>query len=122
MFQNGTALGARYFIASRLIALEKGDENVRPIAILDLIYRVLAKVALKRSFKKEMLLPCQLGINSEFSVEPIIHLTLKINRKEIKGYNYLTKLDFKNAFNSIKRKAVEIAILEYAPAFYRCAK
>ena len=74
MIRQGTALGQELLCASRLIGFEKDDGGIRPIAVGDLIYRVALKAILTTSFRPEMLLPFQLGVNSPGGVEPIVYL------------------------------------------------
>jgi hypothetical protein len=44
--QNGLAPGNQLLTASRLVALDKEDNGIRPIAVRELIYRLVAKVPL----------------------------------------------------------------------------
>jgi hypothetical protein len=48
--QNGTALGSQLLTASQLVALDKEDGGVRPIVVGDIIYRLVAKVILRKQF------------------------------------------------------------------------
>jgi hypothetical protein len=57
MIRQGIAPGADLLYVSRLIGLEKLDRGIRPIAIGDLIYKVVIKAILKTSFSFFMLLP-----------------------------------------------------------------
>lgn len=121
-FQLGTAPGVQLLTASRLIALEKDDGGVRPIAVGELIYRLLAKVALRKSFDKEQLAPFQLGVKSSGGVEPIIHLLRAATSGTLKGYTHVCSADFKNAFNSISRRAISAGTIRYAPEFFKTAR
>jgi hypothetical protein len=120
--QNGSAPGSQLLIASRLVALDKEDNGVRPIAVGDMIYRLVAKVILRKQFATDQLAPFQLGVQSPGGVEPIVHLLRHAIDGDLKGYTHVCLADFKNAFNSISRVAVSAATLTYAPEFYKPAK
>ena len=120
--QNGTAPGNQLLTASRLVALDKEDGGVRPIAVGELIYRLVAKVLLRKQFATDQLAPFQLGVQSPGGVEPIIHLLRHAVDGNLKGYTHVCSADFQNAFNSVSRKAVSAATIMYAPEFYKPAK
>jgi len=123
MIRQGTAPGQALLNASRLIALEKEDGGVRPIAIGDMIYRVALKAILTSSFRPEMLLPNQLGVNSAGGVEPAIFLLDEaIAGDNTSGVKYIASLDLTNAFNTIDRGSIAAAVSNYAPTLYRAAK
>ena len=123
MIRQGTAPGADLLCASRLIGLQKPDGGVRPIAIGDLLYKVALKAILITSFRPEMLLPNQLGVNSVGGVEPAIFLLEEAisgqNRLEIKQ---VASLDLINAYNRMGRTTIASAVAKYAPTLYRAAK
>jgi hypothetical protein len=120
--QNGSAPGSQLLTASRLVALDKEDNGVRPIAVGDMIYRLVAKVILRKQFATDQLAPFQLGVQSPGGVEPIVHLLRHAINGDLKGYTHVCSADFKNAFNSVSRVAVSAATLTYAPEFYKPAK
>ncbi|KAG9631283.1 hypothetical protein KCU64_g16723, partial [Aureobasidium melanogenum] len=120
--QNGTAPGSQLLTASRLVALDKEDGGVRPIAVGELIYRLVAKVLLRKQFVVDQLAPFQLGVQSPGGVEPIIHLLRHAVDGNLRGYTHVCSADFQNAFNSVSRKAVSAATIMYAPEFYKPAK
>jgi hypothetical protein len=120
--QNGTAPGNQLLTASRLVALDKEDGGVRPIAVGELIYRLVAKVLLRKLFATDQLAPFQLGVQSPGGVEPIIHLLRHAADGNLKGYTHVCSADFQNAFNSVSRKAVSAATIMYAPEFYKPAR
>jgi hypothetical protein len=120
--QNGSAPGSQLLTASRLVALDKEDNGVRPIAVGDMIYRLVAKVILRKQFATDQLAPFQLGVQSPGGVEPIVHLLRHAIDGDLKGYTHVCSADFKNAFNSVSRVAVSAATLTYAPEFYKPAK
>jgi hypothetical protein len=123
MIRQGTAPGQDLLCASRLLALEKPEGGVRPIAVGDLIYRVAYKAILTSTFQRDMLLPTQLGVNSPGGVEPIIFLLEEaIEGDNKQGYKNIASLDLSNAFNSISRRSISAAVANYAPTFYKAAR
>lgn len=121
-FQLGTTPGRHLLTTSRLVALDKADGGVRPIAVGELIYRLMAKVALTKSFQREQLAPFQLGVRSPGGTEPIIHLLDNALHGRLNSYRHLVTLDFKNAFNSIDRRYLATGILRHAPEFFKLAR
>src|SRR5437867_4203192 len=113
----GTCPGHGLLTASQLVALDEGEEDIRPIAVGDLVYRVLAKAILKANFRPGSLLPCQFGVGT--GVEPAIRL---VQRAKSLGFTHLTSLDFSNAFNTVDRVALALGVAKHAPAFYRAAR
>ncbi|EEU34506.1 uncharacterized protein NECHADRAFT_88345 [Fusarium vanettenii 77-13-4] len=122
MIRQGTAPGAHLLCASRLIGLEKPDGGVRPIAIGDLIYRVAMKAILMTSYRPNMLLPFQLGVNSPGGVEPAIFLLYEaiIGLNEA-NFQQLASIDLANAFNSVDRASIAASVATFAPTFYKAA-
>jgi Reverse transcriptase (RNA-dependent DNA polymerase) len=117
---NGQLKGAALLTASRLIPLEKGEKDVRPIAVGSLIYRLAAKAILGAFITRDALLPCQLGVGSKYGVEPAVAL---INKAVKSGsHRSITSLDLKNAFNSLTRRLIASATARYAPAFYKATR
>ena len=122
MIRQGTAPGADLLCASRLIGLEKPGGGVRPIAIGDLIYKVAMKAILITSYRSEMLLPFQLGVNSPGGVEPAIFLLEEaILGPNSSDFQQLTSIDLANAFNSVDRASIAASVATYAPTFYKAA-
>ena len=121
-FQLGTLPAQQLFTASRLVAIAKKDGGVRPIAVGELFYRLIAKIILRKDFQPSSLATFQLGVQSPGGVEPAIHLLQEVVAGKISGYNYVTALDFKNAFNSVDRLALSTGILANAPEFFRAAR
>ena len=68
----GTAKGRDYMCAARLTALSKGNGKVRPIAVGELFYRLLATTTLREAQSITDVLPNQLGNGTPGGVEPII--------------------------------------------------
>jgi hypothetical protein len=122
MIRQGTAPGSYLLCASRLVGLEKGNLDIRPIAIGDLVYRVAVKAILVTSFKTEMLLPNQLGVSSPGGVEPAIFLLEEaIAGPNKAGYKKATSIDLANAFNSTNRSSIASSVAKFAPSLYKAA-
>lgn len=121
----GSMVGEQMLCAARLTPLAKGDTDIRPIAVGDLIHRACAKTILKaaQGSVREALLPLQLGVGSKGGVEP----ALRAIKRALDGtlgrpMKYLTLLDFSNAFNAICRRIMARAIQQHCPELYRLAK
>ena len=119
----GTAPGARFLCAARLLPFVKpNSEKVRPIAVGELFYRVIAKALFTQHFSVSQLHTNQLGVGSKLGVEPIIRLaeTEIIEPEEAEGN--LLDLDAKNAFNNMDRKAIATGVRKYSPMMFRATK
>jgi len=123
MVGQGSAPGQSMLCASRLTPLLKKDGGLRPIAVGDLLYRLVTKVLLRHHFKPDWLLPTQFGVGTKGGVEPVIRTIQRAMDDDLDhAYNTLTSLDFTNAFNTVDRRDVARALKEYAPSLYRTAK
>mgnify|MGYP003623302464 CR=1 FL=1 len=97
-----------HLYGASLIATEKKDGGVRPIAIGNTFRRLAAKLDCT-SVKEEIgdyLRPRQLGFGTLNACESIIHSArtfLDLNKNNGK---ILLKIDFKNAFNCIERDSM----------------
>jgi hypothetical protein len=124
MLLAGTAPGRKFLCSSRLIALDKPDRGVRPIAIGELVYRLCTKSIVRHSFKPDCLSPCQFGVGTRGGVEPIIRAIQRAMDGSIMGedFTHVTSLDFSNAFNTLDRAGLAKALKQFAPGLYRLAK
>ncbi|KAF1807891.1 hypothetical protein P152DRAFT_377032, partial [Eremomyces bilateralis CBS 781.70] len=119
----GTAHGRDLLLAARLVALTKEDGGLRPIAVGDLLYRVVAKAILRENYSPSSLLPYQLGVGSPGGVEPALRAIERTVFGDQKAqFSRITSLDFSNAFNTVDRTAMAKGIYKYAPDFYRLAQ
>ena len=119
----GVPVPARpYFFGAKLIGLNKDDGGIRPIAVGCTLRRLVAKCVCAE-VKEEMgsfLYPRQLGFGVPLGAESAVHAA----RSYVYGLdesNFLVKLDFQNAFNSIRRDLMLANTLEKAPAIYPLA-
>ena len=96
---------------ARLVALEKENDDVRPIAIGDSLRRLLSRVVLRkvRSEADSCLAPTQLGVGYSGGAEAIFHAASSLlhRRRDL----CVVAVDLSNAFNSVNRDAVLSALL-----------
>ena len=104
---------------ANILALKKNDGGIRPIAIGSTLRRLVAKVGCMSAISqvKDYLSPRQLGFGTKLGAEAAIH-SARIFLNEIPSNYVLVKLDFQNAFNSIRRDKVLEATLEHMPDLY----
>jgi hypothetical protein len=124
MLLAGTAPGRRFLCSSRLIALDKPDNGVRPIAVGELLYRLCTKAILRSTFTPDSLSPCQFGVGTRGGIEPVIRAVQRAMDDTVQdeSFSHITSLDFKNAFNTLSRSDMAKAVKKYAPGLYRAAK
>ena len=105
------AIGLDAFFACRLVPLNK-NPGVRPIAIGEVIRRIVAKAILRVVLKYVMLLagPLQACSGVKSGCEAAVHATRDILEKhDVEG---VLLVDTTNAFNSLNRK-VELHNIKY---------
>ena len=115
---------------SRLVALRKPNNSIRPIAVGDVWLRLLGKVVAKKLSKDmgEILAPHNLGVGIPGGAEIAVHaasLYARLLRERASGQLTLDDeeddpwcliaLDFKNAFNTLGRRAIYEAIQVNCP-------
>lgn len=107
------------FFGARLIAIEKKSGGLRPIAVGYTIRRLVSKCA--NSFALEQLgdyfSPLQLGVSISGGCEAAVHATRRFVSLLSPG-EVVVKLDFANAFNSLRRDAMLQAVAERLPHLY----
>ena len=119
----GQAPGQQLLCASRLTPLVKSDGGIRPIAVGELLFRLVSKILLRHYFKPDMLLPNQLGVGSKGGVEPVVRAVQRALDDELpKSYSHLVSLDFSNAFNTVDRRDLAAGLRDFAPALYRAGR
>jgi len=94
------------FFAARLIALNKKDGGIRPIAISHSLRRLTSKVVARAGAKQ---LPsnfkdAQFGIGVRSGCEIAVHHTRQFFEEN--NNSSIIKIDFKNAFNTVKRSEI----------------
>ncbi|KAL0210052.1 hypothetical protein P9112_010136 [Eukaryota sp. TZLM1-RC] len=102
--------------SSRLTALVKNSKmDVRPIAVSESLYYIFSACCLSRFNEKakQILLPFQYGINTTDGVSSAIFATDELFRQN--ESIVCMSLDFSNAFNSLNRRSIHGALLQYLP-------
>ncbi|XP_065315305.1 uncharacterized protein LOC135924185 [Gordionus sp. m RMFG-2023] len=102
---------------ARLVSLTKPDGGVRPIAIRSFFRRLVAKAIVNRIRPKasSFLFPSQLGFGVRGGCEVASHVArIFINTEADKVF---CKLDFRNAFNTIHRRAFLPSFLHHFPKY-----
>lgn len=106
-----------FFFGASLIALtKKGSGNIRPIAVGCSLRRLVAKCAVNRVKQSvsSLLTPHQLGFGISKGAEAAAHAA-RIYLQHLPPESLLLKLDIKNAFNSLRRDKMFLAVKEHAP-------
>ena len=96
------------FYGANLIALGKEDGGVRPIAVGFTLRRLAAKIIMfaHNDFCKQEFQPNQLGVGTPKGAEAAIHALRSYLENPTTIDKVLLKIDFKNAFNSIRRDKI----------------
>ena len=107
----------------RLIVLQKKDGGIRPIAVDYTLRRLTAKCAnffvIKR--RNEELQPTQVGVGVSGSAEAVVHATRRL-MSSLPDNHVFVKLDFLNAFNSVRRDTILANVAVKMPELYRFLK
>ena len=104
-----------FFFGANLIALQKGG-GVRPIAVGCTLRRLVAKVAGMKVMDEmaALLAPRQLGYGVRNGAEAAVHAA-RLYLRNLDPTIAIVKLDFQNAFNSIRRDKMLEAVQSLAP-------
>ena len=99
-----------------LHAFNKSDGGIRPIAVGLTLRRLVSKVACTKAVEKcrPILAPRQLGVGVRGGAEAVAHAARRY-LAEMSPDQVLVKLDFINAFNSVRRDAVLEAVALHVP-------
>ena len=108
-----------FFFGASLIALKKKGGEIRPIAVGCTLRRLAAKVASGKVMVEmvTLLSPRQLGYGVSKGAEAAVHAA-RFYLRNIGSNKVLLKLDFTNAFNSIRRDKMLEAVQRLAPSSY----
>ncbi|KAJ2952400.1 hypothetical protein O0L34_g6708 [Tuta absoluta] len=100
------------FYGASLVALNKKDGGIRPIAVGNTFRRLASKICCKnvRAFLSSKFEPKQLGFAIKGGCEAAVHATREF--LELAGGEVLLKVDIKNAFNTIDRGVLLSAVRE----------
>ncbi len=108
-----------FFFGASLVALQKKCGGIRPIAVGCTLRRLVAKVAgfSVADDKAALLAPHLLGYGVRGGAEAAVHAARKF-LSNLDPEHAIVKLDFSNAFNSIRRDSMLEAIRSHAPSIY----
>ena len=105
-----------FFFGASLFAFSKKDGGIRPIAVGLTLRRLTAKIACRYVSDKctAILKPRQLGVGVKGGAEALAHGARRYVQY-MPDTNSFVKLDFTNAFNSIRRDCMLEAVSLHAP-------
>ena len=115
------------FFGANLCALEKPQGGLRPIAVGNTFRRLVSKLAVARVRDDmcEALAPTQVGFGKARGAEASVHaVSLFVNHQlqnasEIdQPSSCLLKVDFRNAFNSVRRRHMLSCVAELMPKWH----
>ena len=100
-----------YFFGASLLAIAKKDGGVRPIAVGVTLRRLAGKVTCRSVSADcvELLKPRQFGVGVKGGAEALVHGARRY-LDNLPTNHMFVKLDFSNAFNSIRRDAMREAL------------
>ncbi|KAG1702407.1 Retrotransposable element SLACS protein [Nymphon striatum] len=108
------------FYGASLMALSKKDGGLRPIAIGNTLRRLVGKACMaklsatcSRTFR-----PHQLGVGTRLGAEAAVHSCRRFLCHIPSSEKVLLKIDFKNAFNSVRRDLILKEAKNHAPEVY----
>jgi len=110
------------FFGASLLPFKKADGGVRPIAVGLTLRRLIAKAACHHGtvVAVETLKPRQLGVGVKGGAEALAH-GARLFLASLPSDSILVKLDFSNAFNSIRRDKVLETVASSLPGLLRFA-
>ena len=100
-------------------ALKKKDGGIRPIAVGNTLRRLAGKIVSRRVMETmgQLARPTQLGYGTRGGAEAVVHAT-RAYMSDIDETQVILKLDFRNAFNTVRRDKMLLAVRTYLPKFY----
>ena len=124
IFQSGVPADFTHiFYGGKLTALSKKDGGVRPVAVGLLFRRLCSKLATAsaREDAVSFLRPLQVGFGVRGGCEAAIHAarSFVVEGRHQSDPFVLLKLDFKNAFNCIRRDKILFTVFEKFPKIYQ---
>ena len=105
-----------FFFGASLFAFNKNDGGIRPIAVGLTLRRLAAKIACRAVSNQcaDFLKPRQVGVGVKRGAEALVHGARRFLENMPDNYSFI-KLDFSNAFNSVRRDCILEAVSERAP-------
>ena len=112
----------QFFFGAKLIGLHKANGSIRPIAIGCTLRRLVSKCACAsvRDEIGSILFPKQLGFGVSHGIEAAVHAAREY-LSNLETRSLVLKLDFQNAFNTLRRDKMLHAVLEKIPSIYPLA-
>ena len=109
----------QFFFGAKLIGLHKANGNIRPIAIGCTLRRLVCKCACAsvRDEIGSVLFPKQLGFGVSRGIEAAVHAAREY-LSNLETRSLVLKLDFQNAFNTLRRDKMLHAVWEKIPSIY----
>ena len=107
------------FYGGRFIALQKKSGSIGPIAIGYTLRRFAAKCVNQHALTKltDFFSSIQLGVETQGGAEAAVH-AIRRYAKNLKDNKIITKLDFTNAFNTLRRDRVLESVAPVLPELY----
>ena len=100
---------APHLAGASLHALPKGVDDVRPIALGEVLRRLTAKCLCSdvRNSARDLLCPLQVGVATRNGTEAVVHTARHwAQRHAGQAEQVLLKIDFSNAFNTVDRASL----------------
>lgn len=110
----------KFVYGANLCALNKKDGGLRPIAVGCVFRRLTGKLCCQAVQEKsrQYFQPYQLGFASKRGCEAVIHATRTFIKERQTSNDILVKIDYKNAFNCVKRDILLENIKKNVPELY----
>ena len=107
------------FFGANLIPLRKKDGRIHPIAVGQSLIRLVAKCVSSRVSKTlgAELSPQQLGCGILFGCKAAAHAA-RLYLHSMPSNHLLLKLDFKNAFNTLRRDKILESVKNHVPELF----
>eukprot|EP01031_Cornospumella_fuschlensis_P032056 gene32055-38761_t len=118
----GPAGFAPFFASAPLVPLKKKDDSIRPIAVGEVLRRLLSKIALKDVISKEtvpryLLQGGQMGVGTPYGAEAIIMgMNRLIQQQSLPQSTSVALIDFSNAFNCVERSCIIDEVFQHCPS------
>eukprot|EP00760_Papus_ankaliazontas_P005844 PhM_4_TR1278/c1_g1_i2/m.84612 len=104
-----------YMYGAALVAFQKGNKDIRPIASGEVLRRAAAKLLcarLKSKAKEFFLGADQVGVAVPAGADSLI---LAADSVDITEHDVIVKVDFANAFNSVSRAVIGKEVADHFP-------
>jgi hypothetical protein len=117
-----------FLYGASLIAFSKPSGGIRPIAIGNTLRRLTAKAAANalKEASRSKLFPHQLGVAVPGGAEAIVHSARSFCLSNMSSADpvLFLKIDFENAFNSVRRdsllRTIQTELSDFYPFLYQC--